>query len=296
MRTCRCTKCSANRTSCSVTFLAAVARPRRNTVDHQNFDGNIAIFPFTMEVEARRNSRNRAAGTMMTTLVTVNKEAYIEKVLDDVFPAIKAKWPGAPGEIFVQQNKAPAQTVADDPNIVVAGTAGGWNVRLIHQLLTPTSWIWAPSTPFSPSRIGQHSSPRTKSSGRSRGCSTRRTLVPLAGPGRPTSPSSSRSCWLKATTLSSYPTSTKRRHPVLVGRSRLPCRAARGRGLRPSSHKAKRGSGGGGGRRVLLYRYLVLVRGCLVVSPLCCVVFGGKAVAAHDSAAAVTGVVCGHQR
>ncbi|CAM9375651.1 unnamed protein product [Laminaria digitata] len=116
-----------------VMFLAVVGRPRRDTVNNRNFDGKIGIFPFTRRAPARRNSRNRGVGTMVTHMVEVTKTLYKEKMLVEVFPAIKAAWPGAPGDVFVQQDNAPAHNIADDPDIVTAGTADGWNIRLINQ-------------------------------------------------------------------------------------------------------------------------------------------------------------------
>ena len=114
-------------------FLAAVGRPRRDTLHNRNFSGKIGIFPFTRRVPALRNSRHRAAGTMVTQMVEVNKEVYKEKMLSDVFPAIKAMWPDLPGRVFVQQDNAPAHNIGDDPDIVAAGTADGWDIRLLNQ-------------------------------------------------------------------------------------------------------------------------------------------------------------------
>ena len=116
-----------------VMFLAAVGRPRRDTVNNRNFDGKIGIFPFTRRVAAQRNSRHRAAGTMETRMVEVTKAVYKEKMLNDVFPAIKRLWPGGDRDVWVQQDNAPAHNIADDPDIVAAGTADGWNIRLLNQ-------------------------------------------------------------------------------------------------------------------------------------------------------------------
>ena len=116
-----------------VMFLAVVGRPRRDTVNNRTFYGKIGIFPFTRRAPARRNSRNRAAGTMVTHMVEVTKQVYKEKMLEEVFPAIKAAWPGGPGDVYVQQDNAPAHNIVDDPDIVAAGTADGWNIRLINQ-------------------------------------------------------------------------------------------------------------------------------------------------------------------
>ena len=66
-------------------------------------------------------------------MVEVTKEVYKAKMLEDVFPAIKAQWPGGPGEVFVQQDNAPSHNIANDPGIVAAGTADGWNIKVLNQ-------------------------------------------------------------------------------------------------------------------------------------------------------------------
>ena len=45
----------------------------------------------------------------------------------------KAMWPDLPGRVFVQQDNAPAHNIGDDPDIVAAGTADGWDIRLLNQ-------------------------------------------------------------------------------------------------------------------------------------------------------------------
>ena len=116
-----------------VMFLAAVARPRYDTMRKRNFSGKTGIFPFTRQVQAQRNSRNRAAGSMETKSVEVTKEVYKRKMVEEVFPAMKRGWPGPPGEVLVQQDNAPAHRINDDPEMVAAGTADGWNIKLINQ-------------------------------------------------------------------------------------------------------------------------------------------------------------------
>ncbi|CAN0068546.1 unnamed protein product [Ectocarpus sp. 13 AM-2016] len=74
-------------------FLAAVARPRHNPATNAPFDGKIGLWAFTKKVPAVRNSRNRAAGTLVTKSVEVTKETYKAKLVDEVIPAIKEKWP-----------------------------------------------------------------------------------------------------------------------------------------------------------------------------------------------------------
>ena len=116
-----------------VMFLAVAGRSRRDTVANRSFDGKIGIFPFMRRVPAQRSSRNRAAGTMETKMVEVTKAFYKQKMLDEVFPAIKRTWPGGPSNVSVQQDNAPAHRINDDPDIVAAGTADDWNIRLINQ-------------------------------------------------------------------------------------------------------------------------------------------------------------------
>ncbi|CAN0327201.1 unnamed protein product, partial [Ascophyllum nodosum] len=95
-------------------------------------DGKIGIFPFTRQVQAQRNSRHRAAGTWVTTMVEVTKEVYKAKMLEDVFPAIKASGQRARRSIR-PAGQRPAHNIANDPDIVAAGTADGWNIKLLNQ-------------------------------------------------------------------------------------------------------------------------------------------------------------------
>ncbi|CAM9196216.1 unnamed protein product [Pylaiella littoralis] len=111
-----------------VMFLAAVARPRFDSSRNRNFTGKLGIFPFTEQCVARRNSRNRAAGTLETKCVEVTKELWKRLII----PAIKACWPGGRGRaIYIQQDNAPSHRINDDPDVVAACTADGWNIKLI---------------------------------------------------------------------------------------------------------------------------------------------------------------------
>ncbi|ETW09752.1 hypothetical protein H310_00237 [Aphanomyces invadans] len=57
-----------------VMFLVAVARPR--LVDGVFFDGKIGAWPFLETVEAKKTTRNRPAGTLMTVGVAANIKSY----------------------------------------------------------------------------------------------------------------------------------------------------------------------------------------------------------------------------
>ena len=86
-------------------FLAAVAPRYDSSSRNRQFDGKIgiSIYPFTVQRAAQRNSRNRAAGTMETHSVEVNRATYKEKLINNVFPDIRAKFPASP-IIFAQQD------------------------------------------------------------------------------------------------------------------------------------------------------------------------------------------------
>ncbi|CAM9993707.1 unnamed protein product, partial [Pylaiella littoralis] len=117
-----------------VMFLAAVARPRFDSSRNRNFTGKLGIFPFAEQRVARRNSRNRAAGTLETKCVEVTKEVFKKKVVEAIIPVIKACWPGGRGRaIYIQQDNAPSHRINDDPDVVAACTTDGWNIKLINQ-------------------------------------------------------------------------------------------------------------------------------------------------------------------
>eukprot|EP00903_Cladosiphon_okamuranus_P013516 g12588.t1 len=115
-----------------VMFLAAVARPRYDFGRNRQFAGKIGINPFTVQRAAQRNSRNRAAGTMVTHSVEVNRTTYKEKLIDNVFPDIRVKFPASP-IIFAQQDNAPGHRVLEDPDVVAAAGQGAGRIELVDQ-------------------------------------------------------------------------------------------------------------------------------------------------------------------
>lgn len=122
-----------------VMLLAAVARPRDIVArwrGARSFSGKIGIFPFTEQRQARRNSRNRAAGTMETKCVEVTKEVYKRKVIDEVIPAIREAWPVGmirTETVTAQQDNAPAHNIYDDPDVLAACNSGNPKIRFIAQ-------------------------------------------------------------------------------------------------------------------------------------------------------------------
>ena len=118
-----------------VMFLAAVARPRHNPATNSAVDGKIGCLAFVEKVPVQRNCRNRAAGTLVTKCVEVNKERYKSKVIKDVIPAIKQKWPAAThsSPIYIHQDNAKPHRVNDDPDLLEACSSDGFDMELINQ-------------------------------------------------------------------------------------------------------------------------------------------------------------------
>jgi hypothetical protein len=106
--------------------------PHRKTY----WDGKLGIWPFTEHYEAKRGSVNRPRGTVCTRKIdTVNRDVYRTYLLQHVIPAIKLKW--AKDErgklILIQQDNAKPHVPPQDLDVVAAGPADGWNIRLICQ-------------------------------------------------------------------------------------------------------------------------------------------------------------------
>ncbi len=73
--------------------LTAMARPRQDPVTGVWWDGKIGTWFFVHKVAAKRNSKNRPAGTLETETYNVNKENSTEMYIDKLLPAIIEKWP-----------------------------------------------------------------------------------------------------------------------------------------------------------------------------------------------------------
>ncbi|XP_020200317.1 uncharacterized protein [Aegilops tauschii subsp. strangulata] len=116
-----------------VMFLAAVARPRYDDDGNMTFDGKIGIWPFTFLEEAKRDSKNRDAGTIVTkVLPAVTRKVSQDYMVNKLLPAIKEKWHvsdrGYP--IIIQQDNAKTHIPVNDPMFCEAAMADGWNIRL----------------------------------------------------------------------------------------------------------------------------------------------------------------------
>jgi hypothetical protein len=114
--------------------LTVLARPRRMR-DGTRFDGKIGCFPFINTAPAKRNSKNRSAGTLVTTATTVDADAYATKMIECVMPALKQKMPWMKKHtIFVQQDGAPPHTArGNTERIESACNVNGWTISIKTQ-------------------------------------------------------------------------------------------------------------------------------------------------------------------
>ncbi|KAF0714759.1 Aste57867_3712 [Aphanomyces stellatus] len=106
--------CKSKRFITKVMFLAAVARPRYDPHRRCVFDGKLGIWPFVKHVAAVRNSKNRPKGTIITKPQNVDAHVYFDCVIDNVVPAIVAKFPRAclnQGVYIQHDNAGPHQAL-----------------------------------------------------------------------------------------------------------------------------------------------------------------------------------------
>ena len=123
-------QCKSKRFIPKIMFLAAVARPR------PGFDGKLGLWPFVEYTEARRSSKNRPRGALVTTPSPIIDRKEIKKViLEKVLPAIRQKFPiGAKAyPLFIQQDKATPHLLSDDADLHEAAFSEGWSIKLTNQ-------------------------------------------------------------------------------------------------------------------------------------------------------------------
>src|SRR5690349_1607478 len=96
------------------------------------FPGKAGIWPFVTKEPAKRNSKNRKAGELVTKPVIVTKEIYSEMLISNVLPAIRDQWPrcSAKRPIFIQQDNAKPHLSVNDPRFIEAASADGFDIRL----------------------------------------------------------------------------------------------------------------------------------------------------------------------
>ncbi|KAH0641978.1 hypothetical protein KY290_033580 [Solanum tuberosum] len=119
-----------------VMFMAAVARPRFDENGIELFFGKIGIFPFVVKEPAKRNSKNRTAGTLETKpILSVTKDITTACLIEKVLPAIRSKWPASDSNIpiFKKQDNARPHIGVNDLEFVEATQKDGFDIRLCFQ-------------------------------------------------------------------------------------------------------------------------------------------------------------------
>ncbi|XP_041995853.1 uncharacterized protein LOC121745970 [Salvia splendens] len=118
-----------------VMFMCAVSRPHFDSNGELLFDGKYGIFPFTTQVAAQRNSKNRVRGTLETKPInSVNKEIMKDCIINQIVPAIKAKWPASScKDIIIQQDNAKPHIMPNDQEFKEAANTDGFNIKIVCQ-------------------------------------------------------------------------------------------------------------------------------------------------------------------
>ncbi|XP_050233452.1 uncharacterized protein LOC126681939 [Mercurialis annua] len=127
--------CKSKRFITKIMFLAAVSRPQVDKESGMSFDGKIGIWPFVFQEAAKRNSRNRRAGTMETKpLLSVTKETIRSFLIEKLLPAIKEKWPPFCSKtIMIQQDNAKPHLDINDFAFTTAANTDGFKISLYCQ-------------------------------------------------------------------------------------------------------------------------------------------------------------------
>ncbi|XP_074291358.1 uncharacterized protein LOC141618151 [Silene latifolia] len=127
--------CQSKRYITKVMFMCAVCRPIYSEDGELLFDGKIGMFPFTKQQPAARASRNSPRGTMETKPIdSITKQVTRECIIEQVIPAIKAKWPeGASKNIYIQQDNARPHIKNNDQAFMAVANSEGFNIQLTFQ-------------------------------------------------------------------------------------------------------------------------------------------------------------------
>ena len=116
--------------------MAAVARPRWIPSKKMWFNGLIGIWPYVKKEPAKRNSKNRLKGTLVTKKApSVTNEEHLKMMENNFIPEIVSKWPTAAQDrpIFIQQDNAKPHGVAGDERLQQKCLAEGWNIKFKRQ-------------------------------------------------------------------------------------------------------------------------------------------------------------------
>ncbi|GAA0140873.1 hypothetical protein LIER_02143 [Lithospermum erythrorhizon] len=115
---------------------SVVARPCFDTYGNVLFDGKIGVFPFIYKEPAKRNSKNRVAGTLVTKpILSITQDVIRSCLIENVLPAIKEKWPhySRNSTIYIQQDNARTHISPFDDKFCEAAQGDGFDIQLTCQ-------------------------------------------------------------------------------------------------------------------------------------------------------------------
>ena len=115
-----------------VMFLAAVAMPRFDDNQNCTFSGLLGIWPFVKTEPAKRNSKNRPKGTLVTKCLEVTKTEYADAIKNKLIPAIYQRWPLGEKNVEIQQDNATPHGINIEA-ICQSACKDGWTFKLKNQ-------------------------------------------------------------------------------------------------------------------------------------------------------------------
>eukprot|EP00531_Pseudo-nitzschia_arenysensis_P008281 CAMPEP_0116122372 /NCGR_PEP_ID=MMETSP0329-20121206/4179_1 /TAXON_ID=697910 /ORGANISM="Pseudo-nitzschia arenysensis, Strain B593" /LENGTH=241 /DNA_ID=CAMNT_0003616215 /DNA_START=134 /DNA_END=855 /DNA_ORIENTATION=- len=128
-------KCQNKSQMTKVMFMAAVARPQRDTNANRWFDGLLGIWGFVEAIPAKKSSKYRPRGTVETKIVKVDSKQHAKMMIENVIPAIKERFPRKSKNkpIYIQMDNAAPHSNKTDDLVNAACKSDGWDIRLKRQ-------------------------------------------------------------------------------------------------------------------------------------------------------------------
>ncbi|XP_021766247.1 uncharacterized protein LOC110730735 [Chenopodium quinoa] len=116
-------------------FMAVIRKPLYDRNGALLHDGKYGVFPFIVKERAKKSSKNRPAGTLVTkALQNVNREVIREMLLTKVIPAIIFKWPESLAKnVTIQWDNARPHEIPKDEEFIAAATTNGFIIQLVLQ-------------------------------------------------------------------------------------------------------------------------------------------------------------------
>ena len=116
--------------------MATVARPRWDVTRNRKSEEKIGMWLMVTREPAKKNSRNRPAGTMITkSIKSVNVDVYREYLIKKVILEVVEKWPRSHRDVMIkiQQDNAGPHIKEDNPAFIAAVRASGLDITLSFQ-------------------------------------------------------------------------------------------------------------------------------------------------------------------